>query len=454
MATTIIEEDWPQKKKYNSKYHPSKVAQYPWKEGALFKEKDKTNKGTNKPIQILDNKENALIYKDSKIEIYVKNEAILDNYVECFNAKDVLDYNFNFKYYNEPYYKDNSEYVIQNISYKIYPEVGLLTAYKNIKTSYYSNQFPYIAELVFKNLWGCDFKNELNNYLRRCNILIQFSRKFQENLRKEEYNYNEFFNQGYIKEAQLYFGESFEKDEILGSTNLNNYCYIGKKTKFIPSNWNYNDDYTIKEYFPNSGVTSPFVNYLTMSFNRGIPFFKQKEFQDSYINLIIEKIDILGNIIQRIVKLPIHILFFNNLIKGYWKKTVKDKNTNQDKVTYEEHLNSNGIYNFYVTKSQNNQWSHKHYIWCPNVKKLNLSSTTLSTGNKCNFITLPILVNLKEEISNGQAINLNGSLCILKYEFDISNCAVGDKINVINLFEYSDGENYDKFILNINTEVK
>lgn len=454
MATTIIEEDWPQKKKYNSKYHPSKVAQYPWKEGALFKEKDKTNKGTNKPIQILDNKENALIYRDSKIEIYVKNEAILDNYVECFNAKDILDYNFNFKYYNVPYYKDDSEYLlysdeyIGNVYEKIYPEIGLLTVNKDIKTSYYNNQFPYVAELVFKNLWGCDFKNELNNYLRECNILIQFSKNFQKYLRKEESNYNEFFDQGYITEAQLCFGENFEKDEILGSTNLNNYCSIIKKNKFIVSNWDPSIDSTIQENFPNSDVSNPFTNYLIMKFKRGIPFFKQKEFQDSYINLVLEKIDILGNITQRIVKLPVHILFFNNLIKGYWKKIVKDKDTNQDKITYKEHLNSSGIYSFYVTKSQNNQWSHKHYIWCPNVKKLNLSSTTLSTDNKCNFTMLPTLVDLKE--SN----NLNGSLCILKYEFDISNCAVGDKINVINLFEYSDGENYDKFILNINTEVK
>ena len=84
----------------------------------------------------------------------------------------------------------------------------------------------------------------------------------------------------------------------------------------LPENWDYSTDNIVNIYFGGS-VHNPFDHYYRFVPKIGMPFFKEKEFSDFKIELVLQRKDILGNIFQRIVDLPILVNFYNNLIQGY-----------------------------------------------------------------------------------------------------------------------------------------
>ena len=85
----------------------------------------------------------------------------------------------------------------------------------------------------------------------------------------------------------------------------------------VPSDWNASNDSVVINNFGGM-VYNPFDHYYKFEPKVGMPFFKEKVFEDSLIKFVLQKEDKLGNIYKRIVELPILITFTNNLIKGYF----------------------------------------------------------------------------------------------------------------------------------------
>ena len=470
-------------------------------------EKDRT------PLKIIDNKEGTQIYKDLHFEVYVKAEALIKNFVDCFdlsafqafpNDPSLFYYNQNsliLNYQTRDYYKNtypntfpnfqpNYAYLVGDfITGSLFPSfsqryvclkahtsaasfsedywnedtytltgnwgnianpLDWLYVDKSIKEINYSEEigFPYVGSLVFKNLWGCDMINYLNTYVNKSYLAISYYDLFAKNLRMANpYYYDKFFQQGYFSDidlngntsnvegfgVRLIRGENFRNDEILGDTILNNYFNFIETRHAVSSSWNANSDSTNNTYF-NGSIHKPFDHWYRFEPTRSIPFFKEKVFEDFKIELVLQREDVLGNLFQRIVNLPILVTFTNNLIKCYFR------NANLDGTpTYtSEFLNSNAVNSFYYDHKEGSSGVlSKVVIWCPNVKRLTVSSTIF---NPTRVKTFPKLINI-----NGNSESpLEGQTCILTWSANELN--VNEKVTAIHSLEYSDGENYDKFI--------
>lgn len=409
----------------------------------------RVNKNTT-PLNIFENKKGTKIYEDLHIEVFVKTESIVKDLVNNFDLSnlynpilsventalhsDIDEFvgNHNYKagelihaYYSGVdygFYVCLKDHISANNFYDDYTngltytgnwselnwsEKELLYVNKNIEESNYSVSFPYVAELLFKNLWGCDVTNNLNLYVKKTKFHIDYNSFLNDTLSKNDSSYNKFYSQGLVKTAEVIFGDSFDNDSILGNTKLDNYFRIDRLS----------NSYTISNPYDHSYDITPFL---------GMPYFKEKDFQDAYIKFILFKKDVLGNEINRIVNLPLHILFFNNLIKAYWK----DLNAGYSFYSG-EYMSSTSVYKFSGKKSAADAISATFVIWCPNVEKL-----TLNTSYRdCEIHEEPKLQNKR------------GQFCELYYSFKTSGLEVGDKVKFINVLEYSDGENYDKFTL-------
>ena len=209
----------------------------------------------------------------------------------------------------------------------------------------------------------------------------------------------------------------------------NNYLTYSETKHNIPNNWNYNNDSVVTNYFKGE-VTDPFDHYYQFTPKIGIPFFKEKVFEDFKIELVLQKEDVLGNLIQRIVDLPILVTFYNNLIKVYWG----DYDPNNLKILQfykSEYINSNVEHSFTAYANGNNIVTCST-IWCPNVNKLLVSTTVIGP------------LGIQEE-QKPRIIKKNGQTCILTATM-AGTTDVGTVMKFIHTIEYSDGENYDKFI--------
>lgn len=455
MATVVIEENWSPSNK-NSLYIPSKLARYSFGEDFTRENKDTT------PLDIINNIEGERIYQDLHLEVTVKNQAQIEDYVHCFDLSNLGT--LGFFVYNVPYYKTagawqaNYSYTANTVVYYyLYGyntsnyymciqehtssadfftdlmngnwssvENSTLNINKNINENNYQEDFPYVGELVFKNLWGCDRTNSLQTYVKESNLLIYYPRTLSPNLVSNQSNYSKFFDKGTFKTGidyglRLILGESFEQDDILGDTKLNNYFSFSESNHSVGSDWNPSSDSTISNYFPNYSLNYPFDHYYRIVPYRGLPFFKEKIFDDTLLRFYLEKKDALGNIYQRIVNIPINLIFTNNLIKCYFK--------NSSGIYTSEYLNSNSNNQFSASTSAD-VISCSITVWCPNVERLTASSTILN----CDVRTRPELRNK------------NGQLCELYWEFNVNGKPAGSQVLAYHTFEYSDGENYDKFI--------
>lgn len=329
---------------------------------------------------------------------------------------------------------------------------------KQIKESNYQQDFPYVGSLVFKNLWGCNLIDDLKTFVKESYLTIVYDSFFAENLRKTSSQYTKFFNQGYFKNVvgnqtiegygiRFLIGEYWKNDEYLGNNLLNNYFIFEEKGHSIPLNWNSYLDPIINNNFRKSpvtdsfnhvylegGIVDPFDHYYKFSPKINIPFFKERVFVDNKIELTIQRQDILGNIYKRIIDLPISVTFTNNLIKCYYKKNTATVGLSG--YYFVEFLNSEIIYDFTLSASSG---SLLIYVWCPDVKKLSLSSTVTPVQY---LVNLPALYNPFNNVT--QTINpLDGQIAVLMWT--VSNMSVGSSVIGTFNFEYSDGENYDKF---------
>lgn len=464
--------------------------------------KDKT------PLNIIENKVGTQIYKDLHFEVYVKEEALIKNFVDCFNLKSFQAFPRNVEENYSAYYTQNSlilNYNTEDYYDKTYPNkfpafqpnhvykkgdliTGTIYVYsqkyicikdhtstndfyndwvannwaslsisdggwlyidKSIKETNYSENigFPFVGSLIFKNLWGCDMLNYLNTYVNKSYLAISYYDFFAKNLRFNNTYYDKFFQQGYFSDisgtnnasdlegfgVRLIRGEDFKNDEILGDTVLNNYFSFAEKRNSIPSSWKASSDAINKTYFDGK-ISNPFDHWYTFQPIRSIPFFKEKIFKDFKIELVLQREDKLGNLFQRIVDLPILVTFTNNLIKCYFRNWNDFGGTN---IYTSEYLNSNAVNKFFYEKGKGTSGvNSKIVVWCPNVKRLTVSSTIFNPARVRNF---PKLVNIKYNDSSA-----DGQTCILAWTFD--DLDVGEKITAIHSLEYSDGENYDKFI--------
>lgn len=459
------------------------------------------------PLNIVDNKTGEKVYEDLHFEVYVKAESLIKEFVDCFNldafqrfpsensywysSQNSLVFNVATRdYYGKTYtfnnfipnhkyqvgelivgsyHTSNSKYVCikahtsaSNFWNDYYnSETFQLTGNwkelevsggnwlyidKNIKEKNYSQElgFPYVGSLVFKNLWGCDMLNFLKTYVNQSYLAISYYHLFAKNLRVANSYYDKFFERGYFLDTasngntsekegfgvRLLRGEGFRSDEILGDNILNNYFSWNEYSHAIPVNWNPNSDSIISDYF-NSNISSPFDHYYNFVPYIGIPFFKEKVFEDFIIELVLEKTDILGNIFQRIVDLPILVTFTNNLIKCYHRNSGLPNN-----IYSSEFLNSNSINEFSYNYTEGHSGVRGDVVvWCPNIKRLSVSST----------ISNPARVNQVPSIKNiNGGDDLYGQVGILtwsSHELD-----VGETVTATHILEYSDGENYDKFI--------
>lgn len=455
------------------------------------------------PLNIVDNKAGEKIYEDLHFEVYVKAESLIKEFVDCFNldafqrfpnensywygSQNSLVLNVSTRdYYGKTYtfnnfipnheyqvgelvigsfYNSSSKYVCTKahtsadnfwddyFSKTFQPtgnwrELGggnWLYIDKNIKERNYSQElgFPYVGSLVFKNLWGCDMLNFLKTYVNQSYLAISYYSLFAKNLRIANSYYDKFFERGYFLDTasngntsekegfgvRLLRGEGFRSDEIFGDTILNNYFSWLEHRHDVPADWNPNNDSVISDYF--NSLSSPFDHYYNFVPYIGIPFFKEKVFEDFIVELVLEKTDVLGNLYQRIVDLPILITFTNNLIKCYHRNPGLPSN-----MYSSEFLNSNSINRF----SYNNSGGHSGVngsvvVWCPNIQRLSVSSTI---SNPARVNQIPSIKN----INGGD--DLYGQVGLLSWS--VNELEVGETVSATHILEYSDGENYDKFV--------
>lgn len=444
----------------SSKWVPSKLARY------AFKGWGNTQKETT-ALSIVENKKGEVIFKNSQIEIYVKNQAIPFNYVQNFNLSKISNLQFcwyNVPHYNASWFQTSHYYKVGDIVYaSIYTDKnmykcttahtsssvsfwddynagglswknwvlleaitdGVLSVNKNINQNYYTKDFPYVGELIFKNIWGCDFLNNLQTFVKSANLLIEYYSSYSENMRT---NMSSFFDWGYISNATLVMGNTFDKDEILGNTKLNKYFEVSNTSHYCGSSWSASSDSTVTTNFPNSGVYYPFDHWTKFAPHVGIPHFKNREFTDSYISFSLKRKDKLGNEIKNTINLPIHVLFYNNLIKTYFIDSTYGVTS--------EHMNSNDYNTYSVKNNGDTIWVHTEYVWCPNPSKLSIASFTID--NAYLQETAKIVV---DNLLTG---------CYVTYSFKIKNT---NPINSVLVLEYSDGENYDRFTMRNYTSV-
>lgn len=454
------------------------------------------------PLNIVDNKAGEKIYEDLHFEVYVKAEALIKEFVDCFNldafqrfpseasywysvqnslnfhvaTKDYYGgaYTFNNFIANHKYavgdliigytYAYSAKYVCtkehtsaDNFYYDYFdPSTFKLTGNwvelsggnwlyidKNIKEKNYSQElgFPYVGSLVFKNLWGCDMLNYLKTYVNQSYLAISYYNLFAKNLRFANSYYDKFFERGHFSNTasngntselegfgvRLLRGESFRSDDILGDTVLNNYFNWNENRHAINSDWNYNSDSVNQNYF-GGAISNPFDHYYSFVPYIGIPFFKEKVFEDFIVELILEKTDVLGNLYQRIVDLPILVTFTNNLIKCYYRNPGLPSN-----MYNSEFLNSNSINRF--SSKGNSGANGSVVVWCPNIQRLSVSSTI---SNPARVNQIPSIKN----INGGDG--LYGQVGLLSWS--TNKLEVGETVSATHILEYSDGENYDKFV--------
>ena len=474
-----------------------------------------SNEKDTTPLDIVDNKAGEQIYKDLHFEVYVKAEALIKNFVDCFNlrafqsfpndigayfdsySQNSLVFNYNTKDYYKVNYPDSKFPNFQaNYAYKVGDFItGTIYIYseryvclkdhtsasnfsddyfgenivtlsgnwasvsasssnwlyvdKSIKETNYSEEigFPYVGSLVFKNLWGCDMINYLNTYTNESYLTISYYDLFAKNLRSKNSNYDKYFQQGYFLDknpsalnsnslegfgVRLIRGENFRDDDILGDTTLNNYFSFTETRHAVGSDWTALSDSVNTDYF-NGSISKPFDHWYKFSPKRSIPFFKEKVFEDFKIELVLQREDTLGNVYQRVVELPILVTFTNNLIKCYFSGS----NLNSMGIYSSEYLNSNAVNSFYYNDTGSHKVQSNIVIWCPNVKKLSVSSTIF---NPIRVDSFPKLINM----NNNENSPLEGQTCILHWVAKDMN--VGETVTAIHTIEYSDGENYDKFI--------
>lgn len=459
------------------------------------------------PLNIVDNKAGEKIYEDLHFEVYVKAEALIKEFVDCFNLDAFQRFpseasywygvqnSLNFHVATKDYYGGaytfnnfiaNHEYAVGDliIGYTyLYsakyvctkahtsvdnffddyfdPQTLRLTGNwielevsggnwlyrdKNIKEKNYSQElgFPYVGSLVFKNLWGCDMLNYLKTYVNQSYLAISYYSLFAKNLRFANSYYDKFFERGHFSDTasngntselegfgvRLLRGESFRSDDILGDTVLNNYFNWNENRHAINSDWNYNSDSVNQNYF-GGAISNPFDHYYSFVPYIGIPFFKEKVFEDFIVELILEKTDVLGNLYQRIVDLPILVTFTNNLIKCYHRNPGLPSN-----MYSSEFLNSNSINRF----SYNHTEGHSGVdgsvvVWCPNIQRLSVSSTI---SNPARVNQIPTIKN----INGGDG--LYGQVGLLSWS--ANELDVGETVSATHILECSDGENYDKFV--------
>ena len=427
------------------------------------------------PLDIVDNKEGAQIYQDLHFEVYVKAEAIIKNFVDCFGLRAFqTEANFKFQAFTPDYYDElaspweaNHVYKVGDIvSHYIYissfnyccktahtsgtsfdetywdlidnSRTNFLNIIQNIKEENYSLDNPWVAHLVFKNLWGCDLTNYLKTFVKSSNFCLTYKNAFAENLKNTVSNYDEFFDKGYFKNnddilgARFLLGESWKEDSLLGDNKLNNYTNVANTygtTAFeqkhsVGSDWNYSDDSVIKDYF-DTNIYEPFDHFYRFIPKVGMPFFKERVFEDCLIQIALQRKDVLGNIFQRFVQLPTLVTFTNNLIKVYFRRGA---DTSIGRVYDSEYLASNYEYK-YTGSSSADKIACRSTIWCPNVERLSISSTILG----------PLGIVKKPEL-----VTKNGQLGVMEWIFSAGTA--GTKMLATHVLEYSDGENYDKFI--------
>lgn len=459
------------------------------------------------PLNIVDNKAGEKIYEDLHFEVYVKAESLVKEFVDSFNldafqrfpnensywygSQNSLVFNVSTRdYYGKNYTFDNfiphhqykvgdliigSIYITSSkyVCIKAHTSVGnfeddyinpstfkftgnwielsvsggnWLYIDRNIQEKNYSQElgFPYVGSLVFKNLWGCDMLNFLKTYVNQSYLAISYYPLFAKNLRIANSYYDKFFERGYFLDTasngntsekegfgvRLLRGESFRSDEILGDTVLNNYFNLYEYRHAIPTNWNSNNDSVISDYFNNS-INLPFDHYYNFVPYIGIPFFKEKVFEDFVVELILEKTDVLGNLYKRIVDLPILVTFTNNLIKCYHRNSNLPNN-----IYSSEYLNSNSINKFSYNYSEGHSGvDGSVVVWCPNIQRLSVSSTI---SNPARVNQIPTIKN----INGGDG--LYGQVGLLSWS--ANELDVGETVTATHILEYSDGENYDKFV--------
>lgn len=468
-------------------------------EKCILRTADMTGKKNMIPLNIVDNKAGEKIYEDLHFEVYVKAEALIKEFVDCFNLnafqkfpdessywygiQNSLIFNVSTKDYYENTYTfndfiPNHEYSVGDLivgynyfsskyvctknhtsantfrdDYENWEELRIsngnwLYVDKNIKEKNYSQAlgFPYVGSLVFKNLWGCDKLNFLKTYVNQSYLAISYYSLFAKNLRTANSYYNKFFERGYFLDTasngdigekegfgvRLLRGEGFKSDEILGDTILNNYFNWIEYRHAVPADWDPKKDSVILNYFNSFGfVGSPFDHYYNFVPYIGIPFFKEKVFEDFIVELILEKTDVLGNFYQRIVDLPILVTFTNNLIKCYHRNPGLPSN-----VYSSEFLNSNSINRFSYNYTEGHSGvDGSVVVWCPNIQRLSVSSTI---SNPVRVNQIPTIRN----INGGEG--LYGQVGLLSWS--ANELEVGETVSATHILEYSDGENYDKFI--------
>lgn len=396
-------------------------------------------------LNIFNNKTEEKLYQDLHFEVYVKEEALIKNFVEFFKLNSFQ----NASHLAMHTYTDPKNYgrSINSIN-----ECGLIIIDNINENSSNLNQ-NYVAKLTYKNLWGCDMNNYLQTFAVDSYFCITYNKNFSENLRKFSQFYNKNFDQGYFKNndlggVKLFLGDKFNQDEILGQIKLNNYWTTNQEIFHgTPINWNSKTDGVINGCFGGK-FDNPFDHYRIFRPSLAMPFFKEKSFDDAYIQLNLQREDRLGNIYKRIVELPVLLTFANNLIKIYYKSY--DENIDykilQKEYDY-EYLNSNNEYLYFIDSNGSGDlgiYVNNRYftIWCPDITKLTISTTFTGKLSK-KAVETPeptcgILLYPKFELKNGQ-------IGIIHWQFRFSPNYKDTFLKAVHVLEYNDGENYDKF---------
>ena len=179
------------------------------------------------------------------------------------------------------------------------------------------------------------------------------------------------------------------------------------------------------------------LKYWKMSWSVSTPIFKNKIFTDSCFKLFLEKRDRFGNTIQNLYKIPLKLKFYNSLIQIFFISS--SSGVLSHFYSMDEMENDGHYYQAQGAGKKAKVISH-FQVWCPNINNLSIKSTQTKNCYREN-------TNWEDKNNSfPRIIKLDDQFGLLEHTFMIENNKKYDRLEFVHTLEYSEGENYDKFI--------
>ena len=454
------------------------------------------------PLDIVDNKVGVQIYKDLHFEVYVKAEALIKNFVDCFSLRAFQRFpseasywyestnSVLFQAYTSPYYTNNYifnnfeanhaysvgdkiKYAIYNSWYSYYycieshtsastyeeemtnnsdkwiylsfNDYNWLQITNNIKEKNYNSEigFPYVGSLLFKDLWGCDMINYLKTFTKRSNLTLYYHPFFAEKLRNSQSYYDKFFDEGYFAYAGDYSGVEGFGIRLIRGENFRNDEILGD---LIANNYlNFGErKHNIPEnwsYSDDSVVINNFGGGVIYPFDHYYQIYPKGFPNASSLPFFKEKSFEDFSIELVLQRKDV----FGNIFQRIVNLPIFVNFYNNLIKIYFRNNHNNSVGQIYTSEYLPSSSNYEHYFTSSSAYDYTICRFTIWCPNIERLSLNSTIVGPLNVRTRPSIVTKNGQVGVVKWEFDTGSGAAGKTMRAVHTLEYSDGENYDKF---------